>query len=210
MAGPRKTGGKKPPKDKSIVTSGRLRVEFIGSFFELNQIPKDKKPQIAVAGRSNVGKSSLLNLLLGSKKIAKVSSTPGKTRSLNFFDINNKFYFVDLPGYGYAKVPIAVKEDWGRLIEDYLTNCEDLKGLILLLDCRRDVAGEDQDLIDWLAEKKMPVLIALTKGDKLTRNQLAKKVIEMEKTLGCDVMATSASKGIGKKELSDAVFGLVG
>jgi len=197
-------------RERTIITSRQLNSQFIGSFFALDQIPKDRKPQIAIAGRSNVGKSSLLNRLLGSKKLAKVSSTPGKTRSLNFFLVNDKFHLVDLPGYGYAKVPISVKMEWGILVRDYLTTVEHLVGLILLLDCRRETTVEDNELVAWLAERKLPVLIALTKADKLSRTRLNDKVREIEKELGTTVIACSAVSGLGKKELVDAVRELVG
>ena len=176
----------------------------------MDQIPKDRRPQIAIAGRSNVGKSSLLNRLLGSKKLAKVSSTPGKTRSLNFFLVNDKFHLVDLPGYGYAKVPISVKTQWGKLVKDYLTIVEHLVGLILLLDCRRETTVEDNELVAWLAQRELPVLIALTKADKLSRTRLNDKVGKIEKELGTAVIACSAVSGLGKKELVDAVRELVG
>ena len=197
-------------RERTIITSRQLNSQFIGSFFALDQIPKDRKPQIAIAGRSNVGKSSLLNRLLGSKKLAKVSSTPGKTRSLNFFLVNDKFHLVDLPGYGYAKVPISVKMEWGILVRDYLTTVEHLVGLILLLDCRRETTVEDNELVAWLAERKLPVLVALTKADKLSRSRLNDKVRDIEKELGTTVIACSAVSGLGKKELVDAVRELVG
>ena len=197
-------------RERTIITGRQLNSQFIGSFFAMDQLPKDRKPQIAIAGRSNVGKSSLLNRLLGSKKLAKVSSTPGKTRSLNFFLVNEKFYLVDLPGYGYAKVPISVKMEWGELVRDYLTSIEHLVGLILLLDCRRETTVEDNELVTWLVERKLPVLIALTKADKLSKARLNDKVTEKEKELGTSVIACSAVSGLGKKELVDAVRELVG
>lgn len=183
--------------------------EFTGSFFGLDQLPRDKKAQIAVAGRSNVGKSSLLNKLAGRKKIAKVSSTPGKTRSLNFFLINEQFYIVDLPGYGYAKVSKKEKKSWGKLIEDFLTVGDDLIGLILLLDCRRDTSQEDMDLIDWLAERGLPVLIVITKTDKINRDKVNRKLKQIEKELGTGAVAFSTVTSAGKKTLTDSVFDLV-
>jgi len=186
-----------------------MNFEFTGSFFGLDQLPRDKKVQIAVAGRSNVGKSSLLNKLAGSKKIAKVSSTPGKTRSLNFFLINEQFYIVDLPGYGYAKVSKKERNSWGRLIEDFLTESTDLIGLILLLDCRRDTTQEDMDLIDWLSERGLPVLIVVTKTDKLNRDKVNRKLKQIEKELGTGAVAFSTVTSAGKKTLTDSVFDLV-
>ncbi len=149
--------------------------EFATSVFRMDQLPRDGSPQVAVAGRSNVGKSSLLNKLWNRKGLAKVSGTPGKTRSLNFFRIDDTFYFVDLPGYGYAKVAKSVKATWGSLIEQYLTTGQELAGLLLLLDSRRDPTDEDRQLINWLVDRRLPVLAVITKADKVGRDQLNKK-----------------------------------
>lgn len=181
----------------------------MGSFFALDQLPRDHLPQIAVAGRSNVGKSSLLNRIVGRKKLAKVSRTPGRTRSLNFFRIDNRYYIVDLPGYGYAKVSKSVREEWGQLIEDYLNTGEDLIGLVLLLDCRRDVTEGDWRLIEWLSERKVPVLVAVTKADKLTRDKLNRRVQTIESELGVSAIPFSVVTGIGKSELWRALNDLV-
>jgi GTP-binding protein len=193
----------------SISTGRQFTSRFVGSFFSMDQLPRDGRPEIAVAGRSNVGKSSLLNRLLGSRKLAKVSSTPGKTRSLNYFLANDRFYFVDLPGYGYARVPLAVKEQWGKLMEAYLTGSENLVGLLLLLDSRRDPTPEDFQLIDWLAERELPVLVALTKADKLTRDKINRKVKQTENGLGTSVIPCSATTGQGKTDLVQAIRELI-
>lgn len=182
---------------------------FVGSFFALNQLPKDRLPQIAVAGRSNVGKSSLLNQIVGQRKLAKVSGTPGRTRSLNFFKVDNRFYLVDLPGYGYAKVSKSMRTEWGKLIEDYLTTAENLIGLVLLLDCRRDPTEKDGELIEWLSGRQIPVLLAITKADKLSKNKLSQKVVELENELGVAAIATSTLTGIGKKSLLASIRQLV-
>lgn len=174
---------------------------FVGSFFKLEQMPKDRKPQIAFAGRSNVGKSSLLNKLVSRKKLAKVSQTPGKTRAINFFDINDAFYMVDLPGYGYAKVSKTEQASWGKMIEDYLMQCEQLLGLVLLIDCRREPTPEDLELIDWLAQRGLPTMIVITKTDKLTRDKTNRRVHTIEKELGASVLPFSTVTGVGKKEL---------
>ncbi|MFQ5453203.1 MAG: ribosome biogenesis GTP-binding protein YihA/YsxC [Candidatus Zixiibacteriota bacterium] len=137
----------------------QLHCQFIGSFFNLDQLPKDDRPQIAFAGRSNVGKSTLINKLTGQKKLAKVAKTPGKTRSINFYLADNQFYFVDLPGYGYARASKKERAGWGKLIEDYFNNNYLLVGLILLLDCRREATDDDLQLIDWLSKKKLPAIL---------------------------------------------------
>jgi len=147
--------------------------------------------------------------MVGKRKMAKVSSTPGKTRSINFFSVNERFYFVDLPGYGYAKVSKKERQSWGKLIESYLTECKQLIGLVLLLDCRRDVTGQDLMLIDWLAERKLPVVIALTKCDKLSKGQLAKKMQETEKQFDVEVIPFSIVTGVGKDELWGAITYLI-
>ena len=175
----------------------------------MNQLPKDRLPQIAFAGRSNVGKSTLLNRLVGSRKMAKVSSAPGKTRSLNFFLVNESFYFVDLPGYGYAKVPEAVRVQWGKLMEEYLSSCPDLAGLFLLLDCRRDPNDDDLQLLEWLTHRQLPTLLVLTKTDKLTRDKTNRKVRQVQNKLGVEAIPFSSVSGIGKKELVSALFDLL-
>jgi GTP-binding protein len=179
--------------------------EFTGSFFNLEQHPKDRLPQIAFAGRSNVGKSSLLNKLVGIKRMAKVSSTPGKTQSINYFRINDRLYFVDLPGYGYAKVPKTIKKTWGEMIEEYLERSHALAGLVLLLDCRREPSDEDLQLLEWLVGRGLPVLIAVTKTDKITRNKTSQKVAQIEKQLGLPAIPFSTVIGTGKRELLMAI-----
>jgi GTP-binding protein len=146
-----------------------------------------------------------LNNLVGRKKLAKVSADPGKTRSVNFYLVNNRFYFVDLPGYGYAKVSKKISQSWQKLIADYITGSLTLIGLILLLDCRRDLTSEDVQLVEWLSERKLPVLAVVTKTDKLNRDKTKRKVQEVEEQLGVAVIAFSALTGTGKKELSGSI-----
>jgi GTP-binding protein len=191
-------------------TSSRIvSCEYTGSFFEPGQFPNDIRPQIAFAGRSNVGKSTLLNSLIGRKRLARVSSDPGKTRSVNFFLVNNAFYFVDLPGYGYAKVSKKIRESWQKLIKDYLTGSSHLIGLILLLDCRRELTPEDRQLVEWLAERGLPVLAIVTKTDKINHDKTNRKVKEVESLLGVASIAFSALSGRGKKELLSSIHSLV-
>ncbi len=197
-----------------LLESGKIaftkpEASFVGSFFALNQIPKDRLPQVAVAGRSNVGKSSLLNQIVGQRKLAKVSGTPGRTRSLNYFKVDNRFYIVDLPGYGYAKVSKTMRAEWGKLIEEYLTGGDNLIGLILLLDCRRDPTPEDWELISWLSERQLPVMVTLTKSDKLNRDKLNRKVKQIEADLGVPVLPFSTVTGIGRRSLLTSIRDLV-
>ncbi len=175
----------------------------------MSQLPKDARPQVALAGRSNVGKSTLLNRLVGQKNLAKVSSTPGKTRSLNFFSIGERFYLVDLPGYGYAKVSKSLKDEWGKLIETYLRTCPNLTGLVLLLDVRRDVTDDDLQMLEWLAKRSLPVLAVVTKVDKVSRNLYSRKVAEVERELQIPAIPFSSISGIGKDELIGSINHLI-
>ena len=195
-------------RTKPLKTS-EIDCQFVGSFYEFEKLPDDYLPQIAFAGRSNVGKSSLLNKLVGQKKMAKVSSTPGKTRSINFFNVNKRFYFVDLPGYGYAKVSKTERESWGDLLEKYLTECQQLIGLVLLLDARREPTEENLMLTGWLEERKLPVIIALTKTDKLGRGELNEKVRAIQKEFDVAVIPFSIVSGIGKNEMLKAMSDLL-
>ncbi len=194
---------------RTTAITRKFENKFVGSFFEMKQLPTDRRPQIAVAGRSNVGKSSLLNQILGERKLVKVSSTPGKTRSLNFFMVDEKFYMVDLPGYGFAKVSKKMRASWGQLIEDYLTRSMDLIGLVLLLDCRREPTPEDLELLGWLAERELPVMVVVTKADKLSKSDVNQKVNRIETELGVHAIPFSTKSGLGKRELIRSVLELV-
>ena len=156
-----------------------------------------------------MGKSSLLNHLLGQKKLAKVSSTPGKTRSLNFFLVNDQFYFVDLPGYGYAKVSKEMRKSWGQLIESYLKKTNELLGLVFLLDCRRDLNEDDNMMFEWLAERQTPVLMVITKTDKISRHETNQKVRAIEEMIGAPAIPYSVKTGTGKQQLIGSVLNLV-
>lgn len=145
--------------------------EFVISAFEPSQLPRDNLPEIAFAGRSNVGKSSLLNCLAG-RKMAKISGTPGKTRAINFFLINRKYYFVDLPGYGYARVAKDMRKNWQKLIEDYFTGRKNLRAAILIIDGRREpVPDTDIQMLEYLSALEIPCVPVLTKVDKLNRSE---------------------------------------
>ena len=137
-------------------------------------LPKNILPEVAFAGKSNVGKSSLINKLLNRKALARTSSQPGKTQTINFYNINKALYFVDLPGYGYAKVSKEIKEKWGKMIERYLKTSEQLKKIFLLIDIRHEPSANDKQMYDWILSQGFEPVIILTKADKLKRSQLAK------------------------------------
>ena len=193
-------------------SSGAFRVEscqFVDSVYDIRKLPNDNRPQIAFAGRSNVGKSSLLNHLVKRKNMAKVSKTPGKTRCLNFFLINDKAYFVDLPGYGFARVSKALKASWGKLIEEYLEKCENLAGLVFLIDCRRNPTEEDWQLIEWLSRRKLGVMTVVTKADKLNRDKINRRVNEVESMFGTSAIPFSVRDNSGKAHLTAAIGALL-
>jgi len=152
-----------------------MDVEFITSAFKESQYPESDRPEIAFAGKSNVGKSSLINTLVNRKKLARTSSTPGRTQSINFFRFGKTLYLVDLPGYGFARVPARVKESWREMVETYLIRRPTLKAVVVILDIRRDPASGDIDLIHWLQSYNIHPIIVLTKADKLSRQQAKKR-----------------------------------
>ena len=195
------------------MTAVRIReVEFAGAIGRPGQAPPAELRQVAIAGRSNVGKSSLVNSVVGRKRIARVSGTPGKTREINFYLIDNRFFLVDLPGYGFARAPEAVRDAWRRLVEKYLTHNDRLDGLILLLDCRRGVQEPDRQLLDYVSADEIPVLVVLTKMDKLNRSGRTKAVADVRSQLEIpadQVVATSAQTGEGVDVLTESLLALV-
>ena len=180
-----------------------LSAEFVVSAAKAAQFPRDGRPQIAFAGRSNVGKSSVINALLHRKNLVKTSATPGKTQLINFFVINGTLYFVDLPGYGYARVPKAVTDAWGPMIEEYLKDSPRLAAVVVLLDSRRDPDQRDLRLLQWLAQYSIPAIVALTKADKLNRqeSELARRTVQQALDLPAQPLLTSAKSGQGMREL---------
>ena len=176
-----------------------IDAKFYKSVFKKASLPTGQIPEIAFSGRSNVGKSSLINTLINRKGIAKTSSTPGRTQSINFIDINNSLYFVDLPGYGYARVPDSVKKDWQHLIEGYLEKRENLKLVILIIDSRRDPREDEAQFADWLKLNGISYAVVITKIDKLKKGKRLKSYSAWQKFLGVEnVLPFSAVTGEGK------------
>jgi GTP-binding protein len=151
--------------------SPEMDVEFLTSAFRETQYPPPDKPEVAFAGRSNVGKSSLINALVNRKNLAKTSSKPGRTQSINFFRVDDLMYMVDLPGYGFAKVPLNVKKSWQLMVETYLGKRPNLKAVVTILDIRRDLTHGDFQLLDWLRHFNIPAILVLTKADKVSRQE---------------------------------------
>jgi GTP-binding protein len=180
-----------------------LSAEFLTSATGPKQFPNDRRPQIAFAGRSNVGKSSVINALLHRRNLVKTSATPGKTQLINFFIVNDAFYFVDLPGYGYARVPYAVTDAWGPMIEGYLKGSPELRAVVVLLDVRREPDERDVRLIEWLRQYDIPAIYAVTKADKLNRQEAerARRNIFSRLKITEPVLLTSVKNGQGIKEL---------
>ncbi len=179
--------------------------EFILGAASLKQLPRGGLPEIALAGRSNVGKSSLLNRLMGRKSLARISRTPGKTRELNLYLIDRTFIIVDLPGYGFAKVPPSMKERWAKLIEGYLHEREELAGIVHLVDVRHPPTADDVQMHEWIKHFRVPALIAATKADKITRSKRATAQKTIKDALTPDdatpIVLFSATTGEGTKEV---------
>ena len=174
--------------------------------------PEPKLPEVAFAGRSNVGKSSLLNRLVRRKRFARVSNTPGRTREINFFVVNQQFVLVDLPGYGYARISKEKRAEWRPLIEGYLRSSPELRGIVQLLDVRHDPTGDDRQMLAFLAELGVPTLFALTKIDKLRPAQRAARLRELLADLGVaeeQAIPFSAATGEGRDELAAALVALL-
>jgi len=178
--------------------------KFICSAVTPEHYPPADLPEVAFAGRSNVGKSSLINKILNRKKLVRTSKTPGRTQLLNFFEINEIYRFVDLPGYGYAKVPAEVQKRWRPMVETYLTSRSNMRGMVLLLDIRREPSKEDLNLWHWLQTMSIAVVTVTTKADKLSRNKRNKQIASIARTLGCkkeELIEFSAMTGEGRHEI---------
>lgn len=161
-------------------------VEMVMSAVSAAQYPTDGKPEIALVGRSNVGKSSLTNTLIQRKNFARTSSQPGKTQTLNFYNVEDQLYFVDVPGYGYAKVSKKQREAFGQMIEEYITSRKQLRGVISLVDARHDPSTDDIAMYEWLHYYNIPVLVVATKADKISKSKLNKYEANIKRTLGFD------------------------
>lgn len=185
--------------------------EFITSAVKKSQYPIDGRVEIAFVGRSNVGKSSIINALTNRKKLAKVSQTPGKTRLINFFLINDDFYLVDLPGYGYAKVSKKEQENWGKTIETYLNGRDELKRVVLLVDSRHKPTADDILMFDWIKHYGYEAIVVATKSDKLSNNEIPKSKKLIKETLNLtdddEFYFFSSLNKKGRDELIDKLFG---
>jgi GTP-binding protein len=186
--------------------------EFIKSAVKPKHYPADDLPEIAFAGRSNVGKSSLINTLLNRKRLVKTSRTPGRTQLINFFLINTEFSFVDLPGYGYAKVPASVRRSWGPMIETYLSTRQALRGVVLIMDIRRTPGLQEVNFVEWLHHYNNPSILVLTKVDKLSKTNRIKQHRANANALGVDVddlIMFSAKSRLGKDAVWNAIERLI-
>ena len=189
------------------------RLEFLGGQASVSGWkPVSELPEIAFSGRSNVGKSSLLNVLVRRKSLARVSSTPGKTREINFFRVNDAFHLVDLPGYGYARVSKAARNAWRPLIEGYLRTSEHLRGVVQLIDARHPPSDDDQRMMQFLASLGVPTIVVATKVDKLKRSERDAALAVLAEQLGIDddqLIPFSAHTGEGRDELAQAIVSVL-
>lgn len=185
--------------------------EFVKSAVSLKGLPEDRKPQVAFLGRSNVGKSSLLNALMGQKSLVKVSATPGKTRELNFFCVNGAFFLVDLPGVGFAKVSVAKRDEMADFIREYVEKCKDLCGLVYLVDIRHGGTPTDIETVESIRATGCPVLVVASKRDKVNQSELAKnlKLIQERLSLPTKPLCVSSMKKFGLDTLWQEILGAI-
>jgi GTP-binding protein len=187
-------------------------VDFLKSVYKLSQLPAADRPEVAFVGRSNVGKSSFINTLVGRKKLALVSKDPGRTQSINFYQVNDVIYFVDLPGYGYAQVPISVRKNWRGLIEGYLTERSTLKAVVVIFDIRRLPNEEDLLLLSWFESHHIPYIIVLSKADKLSSNKKREQISRIGQLLSVkaeDMIPFSSLTGEGKEAVWERLHELL-
>ena len=189
-------------------------IKFVKSLSNINQYnDSEKLPEIAIVGRSNVGKSSIINMLAGNKKLAKTSATPGRTRLINLFQVDDEFMLVDLPGYGYAKASADEQNKWAAMIEEYLHTSEQLKAVILLVDIRHAPSEKDKQMLEWLVHFNVPVIIVATKVDKIKKSELpkCKQVLARDLKVGVDnIIVTSAQTGVGKNAVLSSISQILG
>lgn len=181
---------------------------------KMSQYPTDKKPEIAFAGKSNVGKSTLINAMIGRKALARTSSQPGKTRTINFYDVENILYFVDLPGYGYAKAPKTEIERWGVMIEEYLNKRDTLMGIVMLVDIRHEPGENDKMMYNWLKHYNYDIIVVATKLDKIKRSQIQKQLSVVRKGLNMSaedkLVPFSGETKTGVDELWEILENIIG
>jgi GTP-binding protein len=183
--------------------------EFVTSAVKTADYPAGELPEVALAGRSNVGKSSLINKLVNRKGLARTSNTPGRTRLINFFQVNGIFCLVDLPGYGYAKVPLQERESWRKMVEGYLNSRENLKGVVMLVDSRHPPTTLDIQMFKWLKHRGVEAVVVATKADKISRSRLLQSIKVIRAVLpladGDPLVPFSAETGQGREELLDII-----
>ena len=198
------------PQDDSSRLLNFRATSFLISAAKISQCPDDSGGEVAFAGRSNAGKSSAINCLTGNKKLARTSKTPGRTQLLNFFSLSEDSRLVDLPGYGFAKVPEKIKRDWNRLMENYLKYRQSLRGLILLMDCRHPLQPFDQEMLAWAMAAQMPTHILLTKSDKMKKGPAKANLLAVSSEIEVygglvSIQLFSAEKNIGLSELTETL-----
>lgn len=187
--------------------------EFVTSAVKPGQYPPADLPEIAFAGRSNVGKSSLINTLVNRKRLVKTSSTPGRTQLINFFKVNQALYFTDLPGFGFARAPVAVRKKWGPMVERYIAARTNLIGLVVLMDIRREPGEKEKDLLDWLEHYRIAYIPVVTKSDKVTKNKQFGRLTAIAHELSLatdDLILFSAKTRQGLPDLWDSISNLIG
>ncbi|MEL6123355.1 MAG: ribosome biogenesis GTP-binding protein YihA/YsxC [Bacteroidota bacterium] len=195
----------------SVPNTDKHNITFLGSFPDVRKAPPSALPEFAFIGRSNVGKSSLINYLCNRKKLAKTSGTPGKTQYINLFDVEGEWILADLPGYGYARISKRIREKWGKLIEHYLTKRENLRTAFLLVDSRHEPIDSDLEQIRWLGKREVPFSLVFTKADKLKPDEIERNVnmymqrLEKEYETLPNHFVTSASGKMGRVELLDYI-----
>lgn len=189
-------------------------VELAAVAVKAAQYPEETMPEVAFAGKSNVGKSSLINTMINRKALARTSQNPGKTRTINFYNVENKLYFVDLPGYGYAKAPKSEIAKWGKMIEDYLIKRDCLKAIIMLVDIRHEPGENDRMMYDWLKHYGHRIIVVATKSDKLNRSQIPKHKKMLSAAFGLEkediLIPFSSEKKSGKEELWNVIEEITG